>query len=65
MIGTDEDRRKTRSLDRNELFFMRDNITEEPFFIRVPLVTRKQGGHYLVTMGPAAQQFELIIDMHK
>jgi hypothetical protein len=46
MIGTDEDRRRIRSLDRDELFFMRDKITDEPFFIRVPLVTRKER-HYL------------------
>lgn len=46
MIGTDEDRRRLRSLDRNELFFMRDDITEKPFLIRVPLVTRKER-HYL------------------
>lgn len=42
MIGTDEDKQRIRLLDRNELFFMRDNITEEPFLIRVPLVTRKE-----------------------
>ena len=46
MIGTDEDRRQIRSLNQKELFFMRDNITEEPFIIRVPLVTRKER-HYL------------------
>ncbi len=46
MIGTDEDRRQIRSLNQKELFFMRNNITEEPFIIRVPLVTRKER-HYL------------------
>jgi len=42
MIGTDEDRRKIQLLDRKQLFFIRDNITDEPFMIRVPLVTRKE-----------------------
>jgi hypothetical protein len=46
MIGSEEDRRKIRSLDRDGLFFMRDNITDEPFLIRVPLITRKER-HYL------------------
>jgi hypothetical protein len=46
MIGTDEDRRRIRSLNQKELFFMRDNIKEQPFIIRVPLVTRKER-HYL------------------
>lgn len=42
MIGTKKDRQRIRTLDRKELFFMRDNIAEEPFLIRVPLVTRKE-----------------------
>lgn len=42
MIGIDEDRRRIQSLNREDLFFMRDNITEEPFLIRVPLVTRME-----------------------
>lgn len=46
MIGSEEDKRGIRSLDRKELFFMRDSITEKPFLIRVPLVTRKER-HYL------------------
>ena len=33
MIGGDEERRRIRSLNRKELFFMRDNITDEPFLI--------------------------------
>lgn len=44
--GRPEDKRGIRSLDRKELFFMRDSITEKPFLIRVPLVTRKER-HYL------------------
>lgn len=46
MIGGDEERRRIRSLNRKELFFMRDNITDEPFLIRVPMVTRRER-HYL------------------
>lgn len=46
MIGGDDEIRKIRSLNRDELFFMRDNITDAPFLIRVPLVTRKER-HYL------------------
>jgi hypothetical protein len=46
MIGTEEDRGRIKTLNREELFFMRDNITDEPFSIRVPLVTRKER-HYL------------------
>ncbi len=42
MIGSEEDRRRIASLNRNELFFMRDKITDKPFPIRVPLVTRKE-----------------------
>lgn len=42
MVGTDEDCRRIRSLNRKELFFMRDRITDDPFPIRVPLVTRKE-----------------------
>jgi len=46
MIGSDEDTRRIASLDRNELHFLRDRITDEPFLIKVPLVTRKER-HYL------------------
>jgi len=46
MIGGVEDKRRIKSLNRKELFFMRDKITDEPFLIRVPLVTRKER-HYL------------------
>ncbi len=46
MIGTDDDERHIRALDRNELFFLKDDITDDPFQIRVPLVTRKER-HYL------------------
>jgi len=46
MIGGEEDRRRIRSLNSEELFFMRKNITDEPFLIRVPLVTRRER-HYL------------------
>jgi len=46
MIGSEEDRQQVRLLNRNELFFVRDDITQEPFLIRVPLVTRKER-HYL------------------
>ena len=45
MIGSEEDRRRIQSLDRNELFFIRDDITKNPFLIRVPLVTRKERHH--------------------
>ena len=46
MIGTDKDRRQLQALDKKEFFFMRDDITKDPFPIRVPLVTRKER-HYL------------------
>lgn len=46
MIGGEEDRRSIQSLNRDELFFLRDDITKSPFPIRVPLVTRKER-HYL------------------
>lgn len=42
MIGDHEDRRNLQSLDKKELFFLRDSITDNPFEIRVPLVTRKE-----------------------
>lgn len=45
MIGGEEDRRRIQSLDRKELFFIRDDITKNPFLIRVPLVTRKERHH--------------------
>jgi len=46
MIGTDDDERRIRTLDRKELFFLKDDVTDNPFQIRVPLVTRKER-HYL------------------
>lgn len=46
MIGTDDDRKRLQSLDREELFFLTDDIVASPFRIRVPLVTRKER-HYL------------------
>jgi hypothetical protein len=46
MIGDDEDRRRIMSLNRKDLFYMRNNVTDEPFQIRVPLITRKER-HYL------------------
>lgn len=46
MIGTDDDERHIRALNRNELFFLKDDVTDDPFQIRVPLVTRKER-HYL------------------
>jgi hypothetical protein len=42
MIGTDDDERHIKNLDRNELFFLKDDVTNDPFQIRVPLVTRKE-----------------------
>ena len=42
MIGCENDERRIRSLDRKELFFLRDNISSNPVLIRVPLVTRKE-----------------------
>lgn len=46
MIGNDTDRAKLQLLNRHELFFLKDNIADTPFSIRVPLVTRKER-HYL------------------
>jgi hypothetical protein len=42
MIGNDRDRQLIQSLDRDEFFFMRNSITDKPYCIRVPLVTRKE-----------------------
>lgn len=42
MIGTDSDRRKLQALDREALYFLRDSITDDPFEIVVPNVTRKE-----------------------
>ncbi len=56
MIGTDDDERRVRSLDKKELFFLKDNITAEPFKIRVPLVTRKER-HYLDQNMPCAKDW--------
>lgn len=46
MIGTEADLRKIQTLDKNEYFFMRNDVAGDPFLIRVPLVTRKER-HYL------------------
>lgn len=46
MIGKVADERRIRSLDRKELFFLKDDVTNDPFQIRVPLITRKER-HYL------------------
>lgn len=56
MIGGDEDKRRIRSLNSRELFFMRDNIAAEPFSIRVPLVTRKER-HYLDQNMPCSKNW--------
>jgi hypothetical protein len=63
MIGADEDERRVRSLDKSELFFLKDDVTDAPFHIRVPLVTRKER-HYLDKNMPckknwAPDEFEL------
>ena len=42
MIGGMKKGDEIRSLNRKELFFMRDDITDEPFLIRVPLVTCRE-----------------------
>jgi hypothetical protein len=42
MIGTDDDEGRIRSLDKKELFFLKDDVTNDPFQIRVPLITRKE-----------------------
>ena len=56
MIGTDGDKSLIRSLDPNDLFFLMDDITADPFRIRVPLVTRKER-HYLDQNMPRAKQW--------
>ena len=56
MIGTDDDKRRVRSLDRKELFFLMDDVTADPFRIRVPLVTRKER-HYLDQNMPCAKRW--------
>lgn len=45
MIGREEDERKLRSLDRRKLPFLRYKLTDDPYEIRVPLVTRKERHH--------------------
>jgi hypothetical protein len=42
MIGTESERRKLKTLDRQALCFLRDSITDDPFEITVPCVTRKE-----------------------
>ena len=42
MIGSDSDRRKLQSLDREALYFLRNSITDDAFEIVVPNVTRKE-----------------------
>ena len=46
MIGMEEDARQLSLLNRKQLPFLRDDITSDPFPIRVPLITRKER-HYL------------------
>jgi hypothetical protein len=45
MIGTDEDGRKVKTLNKLHLPFLRDSIVEKPYNIRVPLLTRKERLH--------------------
>jgi hypothetical protein len=42
MIGSPEDGRKLNTLSSDQLPFLRRSLSEEPFSIRVPLVTRKE-----------------------
>ena len=42
MIVTDTERRSLEGLNRNELFFLRESVTENPYEIRVPLLSRKE-----------------------
>lgn len=42
MIVRDNDRRKLRTLSRRELPFLRNSLVENPYEIRVPVVTRKE-----------------------
>jgi len=42
MIGRKDDKSKLRSLVRKELPFLRNSLVENPYEIRVPLVTRKE-----------------------
>lgn len=63
MIGNDDDADRVRSLDREELFFLKDDVADTPFEIRVPLVTRKER-HYLDQKMPceinwAPDEFEM------
>lgn len=45
MIGTEEDRQNLRALDRVKMPFMRNSITENPYPIKVPILTRKERLH--------------------
>jgi hypothetical protein len=56
MIGTKDDERLVRSLDKDELFFLKSDVTDEPFQIRVPLITRKER-HYLDQKMPCAKDW--------
>jgi len=42
MIGDDNDTRTIRSLDQNKFYFLCDDVSDDPYKIRVPLVTRKE-----------------------
>ncbi len=56
MIGTEKDELQVRSLDYKELFFLRNDVTGEPFRIRVPHVTRKER-HYLDQYMPCVKDW--------
>lgn len=63
MIGTADDERRIRALDKSELFFLKDDVTNDPFQIRVPLVTRKErhclDQHMPCRKGWAPDEFEM------
>lgn len=50
MIASAEDTRKLGALDRGRLPFPRENLADEPYRIRVPLVTRKERLHLEAVM---------------
>jgi hypothetical protein len=45
MIGAEEDRRRVLALERAKLPFLRDSLAADPYYIRVPLLTRKERLH--------------------
>jgi hypothetical protein len=57
MIANESERQKLSNLDRRTLYFLKSSLTEEPYEIIVPKVTRKER-LYLDRMMPCAEGWE-------